>query len=34
VVLARVPSVEIGREIQKEARTVDLDPTLELASSN
>jgi hypothetical protein len=34
VVLARVPSVEIGREIQKEAGTVDLDSTLELASSN
>lgn len=32
VVLEDVPSVEIAREIQVEAATVDLSPTLELAS--
>lgn len=34
VVLEGVPSVEVAREIQSEARTVDLDPTLELASGS
>ena len=32
VVLEDVPSVEIAREVQAEAATVDLSPTLELAS--
>lgn len=32
VVLEDVPSIEIGREIQQTAATVDLAPTLELAS--
>ena len=34
VVLEDVPSVEIGREVQTEAGTVDLAPTLELASGS
>jgi hypothetical protein len=34
VVLGGVPSLEIAREIQAEARTVDLDPTLELGSDD
>ena len=32
VVLEGIPSIEVGREIQKEAATVDLEPTLELDS--
>jgi hypothetical protein len=32
VVLDGVPSIDVGREIQDEAQTVDLHPTLELAS--
>ena len=32
VALENVPSVEIGREVQEEAATVDLEPTLELDS--
>lgn len=34
VVLENVPSLEIGREIQKEAETVDLYPTLELSQGS
>lgn len=34
VVLEDVPSVEIGREIQEEAATVDLEPTLERGSGD
>lgn len=34
VVLENVPSVEIGREIQEEATTVDVETTLEQGSGN
>ncbi len=34
VVLENVPSLEVAREIQREAGTVDLHPTLELAAGN
>ena len=32
VVLVSVPGLDVAREIQEEARTVDLEPTLELGS--
>jgi hypothetical protein len=34
VVLERVPTLEIASEVQREAGTVDLAPTLELASGD
>ncbi len=34
VVLENVPTVAVAREIQEEAATVDLRPTLELAAGN
>ena len=34
VVLEAVPTLEIAREVQSEAQSVDLDPTLELGSAS